>query len=124
MAAVFIEGFIFVILAVTGVRSKIIRMIPKSVMLATSAGIGLYLAHIGLQKSEGLNVVTYDSATIVTLGESLVPSFITDTASAACPQMGLLSCLTCLYTLFPLLENRRNLLSSFCTGSCYNPVGT
>lgn len=40
-------------------------------MLATSAGIGLYLAHIGLQKSEGLNVVTYDSATIVTLGESL-----------------------------------------------------
>ena len=37
-------------------------------MLATSAGIGLYLAHIGLQKSEGLNIVTYDSATIVTLG--------------------------------------------------------
>ena len=102
MAAVFIEGFIFVILAVTGVRSKIIRMIPKSVMLATSAGIGLYLAHIGLQKSEGLNVVTYDSATIVTLGESLVPFFITDTASAACPQMGLLSCLTCPYTLFLL----------------------
>ena len=60
------------ILAVTGVRTKIIRMIPKSVMLATSAGIGLYLAHIGLQKSEGLNIVTYDSATIVTLGESLV----------------------------------------------------
>ena len=64
------------ILAVTGVRTKIIRMIPKSVMLATSAGIGLYLAHIGLQKSEGLNVVTYDSATIVTLGESLVSTII------------------------------------------------
>lgn len=69
-------------LAVTGVRSKIIRMIPKSVMLATSAGIGLYLAHIGLQRSEGLNVVTYDSATIVTLGESLVP-LITDIPPAA-----------------------------------------
>lgn len=72
LAAVFIEGFIFVFLAVTGVRTRIIRAIPKSVMLATSAGIGLYLAHIGLQKSEGLNIVTYDSATIVTLGEALV----------------------------------------------------
>ena len=68
LAAVFIEGFIFVILAVTGVRTRIIRAIPKSVMLATSAGIGLYLAHIGLQQSEGLNIVTYDPATIVTLG--------------------------------------------------------
>ena len=68
LSAVFIEGFIFVILAVTGVRTRIIRSIPKSVMLATSAGIGLYLAHIGLQRSEGLNIVTYDSATIVTLG--------------------------------------------------------
>lgn len=75
LSAVFIEGFIFVFLAVTGVRTKIIRMIPKSVMLATSAGIGLYLAHIGLQQSEGLNIVTYDSATIVTLGESLVNVF-------------------------------------------------
>lgn len=71
------------ILAVTGVRSKIIRMIPKSVMLATSAGIGLYLAHIGLQQSEGLNIVTYDSATIVTLGESSLPVALTDTASAS-----------------------------------------
>lgn len=84
LAAVFIEGFIFVFLAVTGVRTKIIRLIPKSVMLATSAGIGLYLAHIGLQKSEGLNVVTYDSATIVTLGESsaLCMLCIMDIASA------------------------------------------
>ena len=74
------------ILALTGVRTKIIRMIPKSVMLATSAGIGLYLAHIGLQKSEGLNVVTYDSATIVTLGESLgsiFHSFIRITSEGA-----------------------------------------
>ncbi|KAL3161762.1 hypothetical protein ABBQ38_008857 [Trebouxia sp. C0009 RCD-2024] len=90
LAAVFIEGFIFVFLAVTGVRSKIIRMIPKSVMLATSAGIGLYLAHIGLQRSEGLNVVTYDSATIVTLGgcpaaHQQVSYTITDTSGICLP---------------------------------------
>ena len=38
-------------------------------MLSTSAGIGLFLAFIGLQASEGLGVVTYDPATLVTLGE-------------------------------------------------------
>jgi adenine/guanine/hypoxanthine permease len=37
-------------------------------MLATSAGIGLFLAHIGLQSAEGLGIVTYESATLVTLG--------------------------------------------------------
>ena len=38
-------------------------------MLSTSAGIGLFLAFIGLQASEGLGVVTYDPSTLVTLGE-------------------------------------------------------
>jgi len=32
-----------VILAVTGLRMRLIRMVPRSIMLATSAGIGLYL---------------------------------------------------------------------------------
>lgn len=68
LAAVFIEGWIFVLLAVTGLRLKLIRLVPKSIMLATSAGIGLYLAFIGLQNIEGLGVVAYDSTTLVTLG--------------------------------------------------------
>lgn len=68
LAAVFVEGFIFVALALLGVRSKLIELIPRSVMLSTSAGIGLFLAFIGLQSSEGLGVVTYDAATLVTLG--------------------------------------------------------
>ena len=42
-------------------------------MLSTSAGIGLFLAFIGLQASEGLGVVTYDPATLVTLGELILP---------------------------------------------------
>jgi hypothetical protein len=40
----------------------------RSLMLATSAGIGMFLAFIGLQTSNGLGVVTYESATLVTLG--------------------------------------------------------
>ena len=38
LGAVFVEGWIFVILAVTGVRIRLIRLVPKSIMLATSAG--------------------------------------------------------------------------------------
>ena len=68
LGAVFVEGWIFVFLAVTGLRLHIIRLVPKSIMLATSAGIGLYLAFIGLQNIEGLGVVSYDSTTLVTLG--------------------------------------------------------
>lgn len=68
LGAVFIEGWIFIFLAVTGLRLRLIRLVPKSIMLATSAGIGLYLAFIGLQNVEGLGVVSYDSSTLVTLG--------------------------------------------------------
>ena len=38
LGAVFVEGWIFVILAVTGLRMRLIRLVPKSIMLATSAG--------------------------------------------------------------------------------------
>lgn len=70
VAAVFIEGWIFVFIALTGVRGKLIQLVPKSVMLATAGGIGIFLAFIGLQGSEGLGMIVYDSATLVTLGES------------------------------------------------------
>jgi AGZA family xanthine/uracil permease-like MFS transporter len=51
------------------VRGKIISSVPKCIMLATAGGIGLFLAFIGLQKSEGIGLVTYDAATLVTLGK-------------------------------------------------------
>lgn len=56
LAAVFVEGFIFIALALLGVRSKLIELIPRSIMLATSAGIGLFLAFIGLQVGAGCGV--------------------------------------------------------------------
>ncbi|GAB4815302.1 hypothetical protein N2152v2_002348 [Parachlorella kessleri] len=68
LAAVFVEGLIFAALGALGLRSKFIELIPRSVMMSTSAGIGLYLAFIGLQSANGLGVVTYDPATLVTLG--------------------------------------------------------
>ena len=68
LAAVFIEGWIFIIISLLGVRTFITTIIPRSIWLASSAGIGAFLSFIGLQQSEGLGVVTYDSATSVRLG--------------------------------------------------------
>jgi len=65
---VMIEGAIFVVLAVTGFRYAIVRMIPEPVKTATPAAIGAFLAHLGLQTAEGIGVVVSDIATAVTLG--------------------------------------------------------
>lgn len=66
--AVMIEGAIFFVLALTGLRYRLIKIIPEPVRIATPAGIGAFLAHLGLQTAEGLGVVVSDIATIVTLG--------------------------------------------------------
>lgn len=68
LAAVLIEGLIFLTIAALGFRTKIAKLIPRPVRLSTSAGIGLFLAFIGLQASEGVGLVAYDGATLVTLG--------------------------------------------------------
>lgn len=61
-------GIFFVILSVSGVRGKLIKSMPKSLLLAITAGIGMFLTHLGLQQADGLGLVTYQSATLVTLG--------------------------------------------------------
>jgi AGZA family xanthine/uracil permease-like MFS transporter len=68
LAAVLIEGIIFLTLAALGFRTKIAKLIPRPVRLSTSVGIGLFLAFIGLQSSEGVGLVAYSGSTLVTLG--------------------------------------------------------
>ncbi|MFN3384433.1 MAG: NCS2 family permease [Archaeoglobaceae archaeon] len=65
LAAVFVEGLIFLFLTVTKFRTAVINAIPVSQKYAIGAGIGLFLTLIGL-KSAG--VVTGSPATLVTLG--------------------------------------------------------
>ncbi|KAJ7560927.1 hypothetical protein O6H91_03G006600 [Diphasiastrum complanatum] len=67
LAAVFIEGLIFLMLAVLNFRTKLAKMIPRPVRISSSAGIGLFLAFLGLQSSEGVGLVGYSSSTLVTL---------------------------------------------------------
>merc|ERR1712019_73528 len=65
---VLIEGIVFFILAVTGARFAIVKLIPEPVKAVTPAAIGAFLAHLGLQTAEGLGIVVADTATAVTLG--------------------------------------------------------
>ncbi len=71
LAAVLIEGLIFILLTVTKLRSRIITAIPAAVKHATTAGIGLFIAYIGL-KSAGLIVAS--EATVTTLGNLRSPA--------------------------------------------------
>ncbi|TPX56648.1 hypothetical protein PhCBS80983_g04364 [Powellomyces hirtus] len=68
LAAVFIEGVIFVVLSAVGLRQLITKFIPMSIKTASAAGIGLFLTFIGLQSSAGIGLVVGESSTLVTLG--------------------------------------------------------
>ncbi|HEY0827524.1 MAG TPA: NCS2 family permease [Bacilli bacterium] len=65
LAAVFVSGILFLILAISGIREIIINAIPSSLKYATAAGIGLFIAFIGL-KNAGIIVTNKD--TFVALG--------------------------------------------------------
>ena len=65
LAAVVVEGLLFVALTAIGAREYVIGLFPKPVKFAVGTGIGLFLAIIGLQ---AMGIVVGDEATLVTLG--------------------------------------------------------
>ncbi|XP_010490154.1 PREDICTED: adenine/guanine permease AZG1 [Camelina sativa] len=67
LAAVFIEGLIFLFISAIGFRAKLAKLVPKPVRISSSAGIGLFLAFIGLQNNQGIGLVGYSPSTLVTL---------------------------------------------------------
>ena len=66
LGAVFISGCLFVLISLFRLREAIVNAIPRSLKYAISAGIGLFLAIIGL-KNAGL--ITAHPATLLTLGD-------------------------------------------------------
>jgi AGZA family xanthine/uracil permease-like MFS transporter len=66
LTAVLIEGVIFILLTLFNVREAIVDAIPASIRTAISAGIGLFIAFIGLQNA---GIVVNNDATLVGLGE-------------------------------------------------------
>ncbi|WP_413363589.1 NCS2 family permease [Lysinibacillus sp. 3P01SB] len=72
-AAVFVAGIIFVILSLTPFREKLIMSIPKNLKLAITAGIGLFIAFIGLRMSQ---IVVANESNLVGLGDLSNPSVL------------------------------------------------
>ncbi|MEG0068968.1 NCS2 family permease [Cetobacterium sp.] len=66
LGVVFISGIIFLALTFSGLREKIIDAIPSELRLAVGAGIGLFIAFIGMQ---GMGLIISNPATIVGLGK-------------------------------------------------------
>ena len=71
LGCVFLSGVLFLLLTVSGVRRLIVGAIPRPLFSAVAAGIGLFIAFIGLQNA---GIVKGDPATIVTLGDLSKPT--------------------------------------------------
>ncbi|KAL7585375.1 hypothetical protein Lser_V15G44036 [Lactuca serriola] len=74
LAAVFIEGMIFLLISAVGLRAKLAKLVPKPVRISSSAGIGLFLAFIGLQSNQGIGLIGYSSSTLLTIGACPISS--------------------------------------------------
>lgn len=68
---VFISGIIFIIITLFNIREIIINAIPAELKYAAGAGIGLFIAFMGLKQA---GVVVSDEATTVTLGDMTAPT--------------------------------------------------
>ncbi len=66
LTAVFIEGIIFILLTVFNIREAIVDAIPKTLKTAISAGIGLFIAFIGLQNA---GIIVNNDVVLVHLGD-------------------------------------------------------
>lgn len=64
LAFVFISGLLFILITAVGFREAVIKAIPKNIKIAISAGIGLFIAFIGLQNA---GIVVNNDATLISL---------------------------------------------------------
>lgn len=73
LAGVFVSGLIFLVISVTGIRKMIINAIPKQMKMAIGAGIGFFIAFVGLQNA---GIVVANEATAVALGNFADPTVL------------------------------------------------
>ena len=71
LGAVFISGVVFLLLTVSGARQFMIAAIPRELYAAVAAGVGLFIALIGLRNS---GIIAPDAATLVSLGNLRNPN--------------------------------------------------
>ncbi len=68
LTAVFIEGWIFMFLALTGMRHWLVKIIPGTIKIASGVGIGLFLTLIGMSYTSGIGIITGAVTTPLTIG--------------------------------------------------------
>lgn len=73
LTAVFLEGIIFILLTITGLRQKIVDCMPLLLRRSISPGIGLFIAFIGLKNA---GIVANSDATLVTMGNLHDPAVL------------------------------------------------
>lgn len=73
LTAVLIEGVIFILLTLSGLREKIVTALPLVIRNAIAPSIGLFIAFNGLQLS---GIVVKNEATLVTLGDISSPQVL------------------------------------------------
>jgi len=71
LGAVFLSGVLFLLLTVSGLRQRLVGAIPVELHAAVAAGIGLFIAFIGLRNS---GIIVPSAATVVTLGDLHKPA--------------------------------------------------
>ncbi|SHG13844.1 NCS2 family permease [Ornithinibacillus halophilus] len=73
LAGVLASGLIFIVLTLSGLREKIINAIPAQLKKAVGAGIGLFIAFVGLQSA---GIVVGDEATLIAIGDLASPGVL------------------------------------------------
>ena len=73
LAGVFVSGLIFIVISVTGIRKAIINAIPKQLKLAIGAGIGFFIAFVGLKNA---GIIVANPSTFVGLGNLADPTVL------------------------------------------------
>src|SRR5271155_362834 len=58
LTAVFVEGFVFIFLSLIGMRQWLVKLVPASLKIASTAGIGLFLTLIGLSSTAGVGLIS------------------------------------------------------------------
>lgn len=71
LAAVLVEGIIFILLSLSKFREALVNDVPKNLKLGISTGIGLFIVIVGLK---GAGIVVADPSTILTMGDIATPS--------------------------------------------------
>ena len=72
LAAVLVEGILFVLLSLCNFREKLVNDVPANLKFGITAGIGLFIAIVGLK---GAGVVIGDASTLVAMGDVTSPQF-------------------------------------------------